>query len=444
VVKRNIIALSMLFALPPSIAMAQTSAGIGPPAGVYAVSPGTTVRSDAEIRALIGTGKVSPQAAEPLRAAYSDIEAKNWSGVINKCKQAQAIVGLLPFDKFMIDYFLALDYYRSGDIQNAAASYNDAAQSAAAPDDLRDSAILSAVETENSANHPEKVVPLVALADKAGIADEKIYDTGAVAEAALGNDSEAAVLATKAIAVAAKSGATAAKITYDILLNAQSRMKDAAGEIKTLETLCTLYGDKEDWGSLIDVTLGGLSGNGRKSAIEVGALYIYRLRLITGATTTADDYLLIGQLALGLNSPGDAQRAIRAGEADGTLAGNFAVDKILADADKRAATDDATLVHAQTLAEKAKSGDPSISLGEAYFGYGRYEDAARMADAALAKGGGKMLEAKLLLGASKAMLGETAASLASLSAVNGDPSLTSAAHLWALYAERKYGAATHS
>jgi tetratricopeptide (TPR) repeat protein len=446
----RVVALSLFCALPLSSAMGQTSAGVGAPTGVYAVSPGTTVRSDAEIRALIGQGKVSPLAAAPLRAAYDDIKAKKWSDAIDKCKQVQTVVGLLPFDKFMVDYFLAIAYYRSGDIQNAAASYDEAAQSMAAPDDLRDSAILSAVETENDAKHPQKVVPLVEMADKAGIADEKIYDTGALADYTLGNDAEAVVLTKKAVAAAEKSNAPAAKITYDIMLNSQSRMKDAAGEIQTLETLCTLYGDKEDWGSLIDVTLGGLSENGRKSAIEVAALYIYRLRLITGASTDGNDYVLIGQLALGLNSPGDAQRAIHAGLASGALAGNATADKILVEADKRAANDAVSMTNAETAAAKSKSGDGYVSLGEAYFGYGRFDDAARMAQAALAKGGKKKLEAEMLLGASKAMAGDKVTSLAAFGGIAGDPSMVSAAHLWSLYVERRYGsltpqpAATHS
>ena len=147
----------------------------------------------------------------------------------------------------------------------------------------------------------------------------------------------------------------------------------------------------------------------------------------------------MAQLALGLDLPGDAQRAIRAGMAGGTLSGDVKANNLLTLADKRAAADQVALSKAEELAAKTKNGDADVSIGEDYFGYAAYADAIRMAQAALAKGGSKMVEARLLLGAAQAASGDNAAGQNGLATVSGDPSMEKAAHLWWLYASRKYG-----
>ena len=434
--------VAAVFAAGPSLAQASG----GAPSGMMVVTPGSGImRSDAAL-GLNGSGAVSAVAAKPLHKAYGFLHDKDWTDAIATCKEASLLIGLTPYDQFMISYFLGVAYRGAGDAADAAASYEIAANSTAAPADLRGSAILSAVQLHNDAHHYDKVIVLVKLAEDTGVADEKVHDLGAIAADALGDDKLSEAMAGKAVADAAKTGAQPARLTYQVKLVAEAGLKDMPGEIRTLETLCNLYGGKNAWGNLIDLTIGSLTGKG--DTLEAAMLYTYRLRLVTAGAMIRGDYILMGQLALLLGAPGDAERAMHAGLDAGVLAGDATAAGILADADKRAAAERDTLAHLEDLAAKAKTGDADVAVGEAYFGYGRYRDAARLAQAGLAKGGRRMAEAKMLLGASLAMTGDNDASLAAFSSVGGDPSVQTAAHLWVLYATRKYdqpvAAAPHS
>jgi hypothetical protein len=426
-------AVSALLMLP---AAAQVSGG--KPSGIWAGTPGSTVmRSDAEMRQLMAPGMVSPDVAVPLRHAYNALQNKDWAIAIANCQKAQSLAGLAPFDTFMINYFLGIAYYRAGDLVHASDAYFAAAQSSAAPADLRNDAILSGVQIANDAKLRERALTLVAMADTAGIASEKLFGIAAIASYDRNDFAATESWAQKGIAVAKKGGGSASHMTWQMLLLAQSRQKKYAAEIETLESMCPEFGDGKDWGSLIDISFGQMADLKNDAGLETAALYLYRLRLATKAASVADDYVFGAQLALALNSPGDAQAMLAAGTAANLLSGNADAVKAKAEADKRAAADTAALAKAEELAGKAKTGDASVSVGEGYFGYGRYSDAARMATAALAKGGRKTAAARLLLGAAQAMGGDAAAARASLSAVSGDVALTRAARLWSLYASRK-------
>jgi hypothetical protein len=425
--------------LATAAGVAQNKTGSAP-GGVWAGSPGVTAfRSDSEMRQLMTQGLVSPDAAPLLQRAYRAIQAKDWGVAIARCKDAQALLTLAPFDHFMIDYFLGVAYYRSGDLAAAAASYFAAAQSPAAPVDLRNDAILSGVQLANDAKQKDKAVALVGMAEKAGIAGEKLFDIAAVATFDSGDFAGTESWAKKAIDAAAKTGGSASHTTWQMLLLAQSRQQEFAAEMKTLEIMCPRFGDKRDWGSLIDITFGQMSELKKVPGVEVAALYLYRLRFATEAASIADDYVFGAQLALALNSPGDAQTALALGNKANLLSGNADAAKTAAEADKRAAADQAALAKADDLAAKAKTGDAAVSVGEGYFGYQRYGDAARLAALALAKGGRKANEARLLLGAAQTMSGDRDAAVATLKTVAGDEALQRAAHLWSLYAGHQYG-----
>ena len=79
-------------------------------------------------------------------------------------------------------------------------------------------------------------------------------------------------------------------------------------------------------------------------------------------------------------------------------------------------------------------------MAESYFGYGKFADAERIATRAVGKGGAKLNEALLLLGATQAVLNKNAEATATLARVTGEP-FDKVAMLWSVYANRKYGQA---
>ncbi|MGA7710437.1 MAG: hypothetical protein WCA81_00925 [Rhizomicrobium sp.] len=382
-----------------------------------------------------GHDNIEAAAALLLSKAYDDLKSKSWTDAISKCKEAGSLAGLSDFDKFLVNYFLGIAYYRLGDTENAAASYYTAAQFSGVPADMRTTAILSAAQLENDTKHPDKVAILVKMADTAGIADEKIYDLGAIAYYDSGNDAEARTMADKAISQATKSGRGTSRIGCRIALMAEVRQMDLAALNRTLKTMCSQFGDRKDWGDLVDAGLGSLrQGASDEESVDVAAFYMYRLRLLTDAESGSNDYLMAAKAGVDFDTPGDTYLAIRTAHKRGLLNGNVQASAMLSIADEQAAKDGRAVAEA-----RAKDGGALVAIGERQFGYGRYADAIRLARAALSKGGGNTAHAFMLLGAAQVMNGESSAGAATLAGISGDPAMAKAAHLWLIYATQTYG-----
>ena len=116
----------------------------------------------------------------------------------------------------------------------------------------------------------------------------------------------------------------------------------------------------------------------------------------------------------------------------------------LANARTRAAKDRSTLASFEALAAKSPNGELDIKLAHTYYGYGRYADVVTAARRGLGKGGAKTdaNEANMLIGMGLAMQGNSAEALTAFNSVKGaGPGMMKAAHVWSLYAGRKYASA---
>lgn len=380
--------------------------------------------------------QISKAVSKPLSEAQKAFTAKDWPTMLAKLKDAQAIAGLTDYDKYVINYFMGLALYNSGDRVGSTPYFLAAAESTSAPPDEQATALRIALDLENDAKNYAKVIELGQQAAKAGPLESNVAAIVAIAYYNINDYANAKDYAQKSIDAVTAAGKLPERAAYQVILMVQNRQKDFSGETKTLETMANLYGESEDWGNLIDVSLGSLPTGSK--AREVAALYIYRLRLMVGADTAADDYLLMGDIALGLHYPGDAVNALQKGLDSGKLSQAKGAGP-LAKAHAAARADEGTLATADAAAAKAASSTGDISVAEDYFGYGKFADAARVAQRAIAKGGAKMTEAQLLLGVAQAQQGDNASATQSLALVKGDSALERAAHLWALYATRKYG-----
>jgi len=377
---------------------------------------------------------ISKAASKPVGAAMKAVEAKDWPTAIAKLKEAQALSDLSDYDKYVIATYFGLAYYSSGDTVSAATSFVQAAETPGAPDSERAAAYHRAISLEYNNQDYAKVIELGQSLNKSGVAvgndDLAIL---ASADYNTGDFANALVYAQKAIAAATAAGQAPDRTMYEVVLSSQNKQKDVPGEIKTLDGMAGLYGNAEDWGRLIDLTLSQFNSPGR----TVAALSLYRLRLVTGAESAADDYTLMAQLALELNSPGDADHALHTGIDKGILP-QAKAGALLAKTNARLKGDEAGLAAAEAVAAKSPASNGDVSVAEDYFGYGRYGDAARVAARAVSKGGAKQGEAQLTLGSAQAMQNDPAAA-ATLGGVAGDSSLEQAANLWKVYATRKYG-----
>jgi hypothetical protein len=380
--------------------------------------------------------KLSKAASKPLSEAQKAFAAKDYATMLAKVKEAQALSDLTDYDKYIVNYFMGLALYNSGDKMSSAPYFVAAAESTAAPPEEHATALRIAIDLENQAKDYAKVKELGQQAATAGALNGAVAAVLALSYYNTGDYPNALVFAQKSIDTDIAAGKTPDRSAFQILLMVQNRQKDIPGETKTLETLATNYGVAEDWGHLLDISLGTLPKTNNR---EIAAFYLYRLRLTVGAETTAEDYLMAADLALALRFPGDAQKALQQGIAAGTLSQARAA-AALNNANAQARADEATLPVADAAAAKSPSANGDVSVAEDYLGYGRYADAMKVAQRAISKGGSKAIEAQLLVGVTQARQGDNAAAAQNLALVRGDAALERVAQLWTLYATRKYGA----
>jgi len=119
-----------------------------------------------------------------------------------------------------------------------------------------------------------------------------------------------------------------------------------------------------------------------------------------------------------------ARRVLQAADGDART--------LLAAANARIREDQASLPASRTAALAAAAGRPARQIGDAYFGYGQYADAAALYRAALEKGGEDANLVNIRLGASLALAGQRAEAETAFRAVTTGPR-AELAQLWLLW-----------
>jgi len=373
---------------------------------------------------------VSAAVGKLLQPAQKLLEAKDYKGALDLIKQAQALPDQTDYDKYTINNFLANASIATADYATADTAYEAMAESPALPDADKSSTLHNATLLATQAKHYDKATKYgAAYIALGGPPDATILGTLAQAYYFSNDFANAEAMAQKALD-ATPAGQAPNRMALDIKLSAQIKAKKEADALATLETTVTYYDDADDWGQIIDNSMGV---HGIK---DMEALHIYRLRLVAHASGQPADYTLPANLALspGVSLPAEAVGYLEAGHVGGADLGK---------AQAAAARDRAVLPQFEVLAKKS-GGDVMLKLAETYYGYGRYADAVTAAQAAIAKGGPKMdpNEANMLIGESLLQQGRTADAVAAFNALkNPSPGYAKGQHVWLLFANRKYATA---
>ncbi|MBI1330917.1 MAG: hypothetical protein GC166_13560 [Alphaproteobacteria bacterium] len=194
------------------------------------------------------------------------------------------------------------------------------------------------------------------------------------------------------------------------------------------EQLVVKYNKPQYWANL-------LSGAERaKGGKDYQLLDVYRLRFLTGNMRTDRDYFLLAQLALQYGAPGEAVTVLQKGFDSGTLK-DARAQRLQGLAKTQMAQDQKTLA-ARTAQLKAKgSGDDLVKLGEDYYGYGKYDVAADLIQAGIAKKPTNMDLAQTRLGMALLMQKKSDAAIKAFNEVpktNANQAMI--ASLWKIYA----------
>ena len=161
-------------------------------------------------------------------------------------------------------------------------------------------------------------------------------------------------------------------------------------------------------------------------------LDLYRLQRLTRSLSGEADHFRYAQALLTRGFPGEAKAMLDEGFTAKAVDRNLASMKSLsALATTKAAGDRASLDGQAKAALASPTAKQAMVLGEAYYGYGDYAQAAAMFRAALGKSGVDAELANLRLGMALAASGDKAGATAALALVTGPRAET--AHYWQAY-----------
>ena len=375
--------------------------------------------------------KVSAAVSKPLGDAQTLMKAGDLKGAMDKINEAAALPNLSADDTYVINEFRANAAVGLKDYDTATIAFEAMADSPSMPADQKASTLHNAIILATNAKHYAKAVQYGAELQAIGPLDDK--DAAALSEAYYyTNDyAHAKEMAQKSIDTAKAAGQLPDRGALQIVMNSDANSKDEAGAEATLEELAGDYGDPSDWGQILDIALG------TKGLRDIDALYLNRLRIVTGATGKADDYLLVGNVALQMGFPGEARAALEQGIQKGVISEGGKAGAMLAQARSKAAVDEKS-IGAQIAAGDKQGGEYNVKLAEALYGYSRFADSEAAARRAIAKGGTKdPTEASMVLAMALTGEGKYSDAVTTFQSVSGGPATNKAAHLWTVYAQHK-------
>jgi len=217
-----------------------------------------------------------------------------------------------------------------------------------------------------------------------------------------------------------KAGRVPDRKTLQMLLSAQSQLKDETGMADTLEEQAADYNDPADWAEIIAITFGA------PGLRDQDGIWLGRLLFVVGAQVPPSDASTVGQIASQHGFFGDAVNAkAHGGQVDPDPTPH-------ADSDKKTMPD-------QIAQEQAQDGAFNAKLAEALYGYDMYREAEAASKLAIQKGGNPdPSEAPMVLGQALTAEGKYDDAVAAFGQVRGGGPVTPRiARLWADYAKIK-------
>jgi tetratricopeptide (TPR) repeat protein len=367
--------------------------------------------------------KVTRQAAKPLQELNAAIKANNTAEIPAKIAAAEAAVKSAD-DKYMLG---ALRY------KAAVAAKDDTARAAAIEAMLASGfegiprgqllADLGATYARLKQNDRS----LQAYQQALQLDPNSVEATAGVAEAkaAAGQTSEALALLQKGIQLQSAGGAKAPEAWYKRALAIAYKAKVPAASDLARQWVAA-YPSKDSWHDALAIYQNVVTLD------ETHTLDLLRLKRATGVLG-GGDYFNYADIAVRKGLSGEAKAVLEEGFAAKTVNPNDASFKqIYALASQKTQGDKASLPAAPVASASAQS---TLTIGDAWYGYGDYTKAAEFYRAALSKPQANASLINLHLGMALARQGDKAGATAALNAVSGTESAL--AKYWLTYLATK-------
>ncbi|MDI4632054.1 hypothetical protein J7U46_03235 [Pelomonas sp. V22] len=233
------------------------------------------------------------------------------------------------------------------------------------------------------------------------------------------------------------AGRMPSKDKLDLAHFAALKQKDNAAVALIEEKKLNFYPTKEMWTQV----LAGLTQ--KKYFSDKYTLDVYRLKLVTGNISKADDYMEMAQLAAQAGYPDEGKKIVEKGIAAGVLGqgAEGARHKRLADLlGKKIADAKAASAEAEKVASESKDGTPLVSLGLATAFRGDTLKGTQLIKSAIDKGVKSTEDANLYLGLAYYNGGEIGKAQAAWKAASRGSSNNAASELARLWVIQTRGA----
>jgi tetratricopeptide (TPR) repeat protein len=376
---------------------------------------------------------VSKNAAKPLKAANDAINGKKYDEGLARLQEAKAVSGLTAYDRYVIAQLEAFAYARKGNFAEAGKAMEAQLESGMVPA-AEQPKLLNGLATvyyqlknyAKAAEYGERVI-------KAGAADGDTYTLVAQSYYLQNKYKDVVTFLDNYVKSQERSGQKPKEQTLQLMSESYIKLNDTAGSTATLEKLVAHYPKPNYWNNLLYVLMRS-EGNSDRVMLN-----IYRLMLDTNTLKQASDYTEMAQLAIEQGVPAEAQSVLEKGFAENVFTDQRDKDRnqrLLEQAKKLAATDQAGLAKFEAEAKAAAAGEADVRLGQAYLSFEQYDKAVEAIQRGIGKGNLRSPEeAQILLGIAQLKRKQADEAAKTFSAVKGnDAKLTRIANLWALHA----------
>jgi hypothetical protein len=376
-----------------------------------------------------GTPAAREQVGRPVQAAEQLLKQKKLKEALAKLREADAVPNKSPYEIYVIEATRAAVDLDAADDPAAIKALEAALSTGILPP----AEAVQRVATMAQLAYRIKDYPAVVTYA------ERYYNEGGgdpaprllMAQAYYLRDDFADAAKTSRLVLqdAEKAGKPPSETVLQMLASSEFKQGNEAGYRAALTRLVAAYPKRQYW---IDL----LAAVQRKPGFAGGrlALDLDRLRAATGAMDRPDQYMEAAQLALQAGLPGDAKAFLDKGYAAGILGKGAEAErqKRLAEMARSQSVEDVKgLAELPKEAEGAATGLPWVRLGEAYAGYGRYDEAISALQKGIAKGGLDYPDdARLHLGIAYINAKRAEKAKATLSAVRAADGAQDLAQLW--------------
>ncbi len=369
----------------------------------------------------------------PLQAAQKAIKAHKYPEALAALAKAEAVPGTKknPWAQHLVNALYAMVYQSMHDYAKLAPRIEAMRKDPfATPGEVKSWTVSLAQMYYELHNYP-KAIQYGTEAIKSGAGGAQMPTLVGQAYYLQGNWKQTIAFERGLIDSAIRSGAKPSKQALQLVQSSCLKLHDNTCLLNSLEQLVVYYPQRNYWQYLLYQTFKSIKN-------DANLLEAYRLAFAVDVMQEPHEFTSYAELAIEAGSPGEAEQVLTSALNHNVFTSANAKAKakrILADAQKRAASDKRSLKRTAALAAKQSTGNSDIRVGLAYLGYQQYPEAIKEFTQGIAKGGlTKTAEAHLLLGIAQLKAGHKQAAVAAFKQVKGEPTLQRLAALWTLKA----------